>query len=234
MNYRFVVLGALVASLMVCARADATFTLFNTPAGSTVADGAVNASVSFTTSTNEVQITLQNLGTDPRSVGQNLSALVFTLDSGQHAGSIISSSGLERAVSGGGTYSDGSNVAAGWVLSGVGGSLQLDVLTGSGHAGPAHTVIGAPDGSNEYGNANASIAGNGPHNAFLAGPVTFDLSVPGVTSASKVSTVRFQFGTTDGSNQIAVTQSSDVPEPTAAGLVVVGAAISLFRRRRMA
>jgi hypothetical protein len=232
MNYKFVVLSALVASLMICARANATFTLFTTPAGSTVTDGAVNASVSFTTLNNEVQITLQNLGTDPKSVGENLSALVFTLDSGQHAGSIISSLGLERTVSAGGTYSDGSNVAAGWVLSGVGGSLQLDVLSGSGHAGPAHTVIGAPDGSNKYGNANASIAGNGPHNPFLAGPVTFDLSIPGVTSGSKVSMVQFQFGTTDGSNQIAVTQSSTaVPEPGALGVVVVGAAISLFRRR---
>jgi len=230
MHYRFVVLSALVASLILCARAHATFTFFNTPAGSTVTDGPVNASVSFTTLTNEVQITLQNLGTDPRSVGQNLSALTFTLDSGQHTGSIISSLGLERVVSGNGTYSDGSNVSAGWVLLGVGSSLQLDVLTGSGHAGPAHTLIGSPDASNRYDNANASIAGNKPHNAFLAGPVTFDLSVPGVTSASKVSAARFQFGTTDGSNHV-MTQSSAVPEPGTLGVIIIGTALSLFRRR---
>src|SRR5579859_1726828 len=132
MDCKYVVLGALVASLMFCDRARATFTVFNTPSGASVSGGAVNASVSFTTSSNEIQITLQNLQADPKSVGQNLSALVFTLGSGQQAGSIISSSGLERTVNSDGTYSDGSTVAACWVLSGTGGSLQLDVLSGLG------------------------------------------------------------------------------------------------------
>jgi hypothetical protein len=223
---------ALAVGLMLGRPAKATFTLFSTPAGSTVTDGAVNASVSFTTLANEVKITLQNLEADPRSVGQNLSALFFTVDTGQHSGSVLSSSGLERTVKGDGTFVDGSDVAAGWVLSGVGSAIQLDVLSGAGHAGPAHTIIGAPNASSqEYGNANASIAGNGPHNPFLAGPVTFNLSVPGVTAGSKVSTVRFQFGTTDGSNQIAVNQSSTVPEPGVMGVLVVGAVMGMYRRR---
>src|SRR5690348_6494754 len=87
-----------LAAGFVCQSARASFSVFSTPGGSTVTDGAVNASVSFTTSTNQVQITLQNLQADPKSVGQNLSALLFTLDTGQHAGSIISSLGVERAV----------------------------------------------------------------------------------------------------------------------------------------
>jgi len=231
MKFNRVLVFALAAGFL-CQSARASFSVFTTPGGSTVTDGAVNASVSFTTLANEIQITLQNLQADPKSVGQNLSALIFTLDTGQHAGSILSSLGMERAVNGDGSFVDGSNVAAGWVLSAPGHSLQLDVLAGQGHAGPAHTLIGpANSSSHDYQNANASIAGNGPHNPFLAESVTFDLAVPGVTAASKVTTVRFQFGTTDGSNQIAMTQSSSVPEPGMPGVLVVGSVMTLLRRR---
>src|SRR4051812_8177104 len=158
MKWNRAVVFVLALPLCVCHSARATFSVFNTSAGSTVTDGTVNASVSFTTSSDQIHISLQNLQADPRSVGQNLSALLFTIDTGQHAGSIISSSGLERTVSRNGTFADGSTVAAGWVLSSVSNSLQLDVLSGAGHAGPAHTLIGAPNAlSNEYDNANASI-----------------------------------------------------------------------------
>jgi hypothetical protein len=33
---------------------------------------------------------------------------------------------------------------AGWVLSASGNTISLDVLSGSGHAGPAHMIIGDP------------------------------------------------------------------------------------------
>ena len=227
-----VAIFALAFGLFACPSAKATFSVFNT-SGSSVSGNAVNASVSFTTSANEVQITLQNLQADPRTVAQNLSALIFTIDSGQHTASLITSSGLERTVNGNGSFTNGPTVAAGWVLSSVGSSIQLDVLSGPGPAGPAHTLLADPNASTgKYSNANASIAGNGPHNAFLTGPVTFDLSVPGVTAASKVSTVTFQFGTTDGSNQIALNHSSAIPEPASASVLIAGAALSLLRRRQ--
>jgi hypothetical protein len=95
-------------------------------------------------------------------------------------------------------------------------------------AGPDQTLIGGT-GSGAYANANGSIAGNAPHNPFLAGTVTFTLVVPGVTVNSTFSNVVIQFGTTADPPQV-----QQVPEPASMFLLgtgLVGAAAA-FRRRR--
>src|SRR5262249_5528632 len=95
---------------------------------------------------------------------------------------------------------------------------------------------GPPGSGPSYSNANGSIAGNGPHNPFLAESATFTLNVPGVTSASSISAVKFQFGTTDGSNQVTGEDPPDpVPEPTGLTLAGIGLAMAggwLGLRRR--
>jgi hypothetical protein len=146
---------------------------------------------------------------------------------------------LERTInSASSPFVDGSTVATGWVLSAPGSSLELDVLAGPGHAGPAHTLIGKPDPSNptEYTNANGSIAGNGSHNPFLANTITFTINFPGVTAASTISNVILQFGTTDGSNQVPGTPVSSVPEPASLVMAGFGLATALgcciLQRRR--
>jgi hypothetical protein len=140
---------------------------------------------------------------------------------------------MERSVADNGTYTDGSTMAAGWVLT-AGSSWALDVLAGTGHAGPAHTLIGAPDGSNVYGFANNSITGNGPHNPFLAGPLTFTLSISGLTADSSIKMNYFQFGTQDGSGQVQGTPlTQSVPDGGMTALLL-GAALSglvLMRRK---
>jgi hypothetical protein len=180
-----------------------TFTFF-TPAGSTSGGEAVSASATFTTSADTVDITLQNLIVNQKSISQNISDLFFSVSTGATSGSITTSAGTELTVAGDGTSSDGGSVATGWVLSNTAGVFHLDVL--SAPVGPAHTILGEPDAGGVYSNANASIAGNVPHNPFLAGPVTFSLNVAGVTSDTSVSGAVLSFGTAPGSNV-------PIPEP---------------------
>jgi hypothetical protein len=162
----------------------------------------VNAQVTFTTGAGTIQVDVVNQIVDPRSVIQNLSALAFTLSSGQSTGTLSSSSANRRTVSGG-TFTDQGAASTGWNLQTYSlnstAGLRLCVLCAA--AGPAHTLIGAAG----YGNANSSINGNGPHNPFLSGHAIYNLSVPGVTAQTVISRARFQFGTTDGSNFIDVT-----------------------------
>ena len=169
----------------------------------------VSVAATFVTLPGEVQISLVNNTVNPTSVIQNLSDLVFVLSTGQTSGTLSSSSGIARTVASNGTFTDGGTVATGWVLSSTG--LKLDDLAAGG-ARPAHTLIGLPNGSNVYSNANGSIAGNIPHNPFLFGPITFDLLVLGVTPDSSISSVTFSFGTDP--NDLGLAPGSPVPEPT--------------------
>src|SRR5258708_35871491 len=73
--------------------------LWVTPAGSV--DGAgepVQAQALVTFATNEIDVTLTNLLVDPRSVAENISALIFTVHDPITGASLFSSSGAERVV----------------------------------------------------------------------------------------------------------------------------------------
>ncbi len=216
-----VVASFVLAALSPCA--SGAIISYATPAGSMVTGPLpVSAKATFTTLANEIKITLTNLQANPTSVVEGLSRLEFTVSTGQTSGTLLSGLGTERTIAGDGTYSDaGSTTAAGWPLFTAGSQLDLDLL-GSGGAGPSHVLLGPPNGSNVYSNANGSIAGNGPHNPFLGGTATFDISVPGVTTAlSTISAVTFSFGTSHDSSADN-DPGTIVPEPASMSLALTG------------
>lgn len=209
--------------------AAASFVTYATPSGSTESGGQpVNASASFTITNGAIHIDLGNLQVDQKAVAQNVSDLLFTINTGQNSGTIAASSGLERTINSGGSYTNGSTVATGWSLSTSGSALYLNVLGTA--IGPAHTLVGLPNASNLYANANGSIAGNGPHNPFLAGTISFDLLVPGVTADSTISSAIFSFGTAAGNN----VAGTVVPIPAAVWLFGSGLAAMMGLARRRA
>jgi hypothetical protein len=107
----------------------------------------------------------------------------------------------------------------------------LDVLQGPGHAGPAHLIIGPPDGGNLYSAANGTIAGNGAHNPFLNQSATFTIIGPGIDDGTTVTAATFSFSTTEGTSLIPGTLSTQpAPTPPAFVLGLVGA-VGLFAMR---
>jgi hypothetical protein len=216
---RVVAVTALVATLLCTRPCSADFVeVYDTPSGSSTGGQPVNTQATFTDVGNTLTVTLNNLQANPTSVVQALSGLFFTFNTGQTSGTLSSSSGTERTIAGNGTYTDGSAVSTGWLVqNNVSGGLGLNVLGG---AGPAHLIIGPPGSGGVYSNANSSIAGNGPHNPFLDQSATFTLTVPGLTSSSRINGVTFAFGTTAGTNNVA---GVVVPEP--ASLVLFGLGI---------
>ena len=216
----------LVAGLAGPASAD--IITFTTPAGAKSGGQPVSAQATFTPGDNLLTIVLTNLQLDPKSVGQNLSGLGFTVGFGLTGGSLTSSLATARDIGANGTFTDSGQASTGWAMSTSGRQDWLNVLGTD--AGPAYTLIGPPDfQTGLYDNANASIAGNGPHNPFLAGDATFVLSIPGMTPQADISGVNFAFGTTPGATVAALI--SPVPEPATISLLGLGGLTLLVRRR---
>jgi hypothetical protein len=189
--------------------------LMATPAMAITVNGtangeAVSSSADFAFSTGQVTITLNNLLPGIQDVGQAISDFGFVLSNTTAAATLGTNTGVERTVNGDKTFTDGSSVTTGWALTSGVNFATFNTLysTTSGTAGtgyylnvlgtaiaPEHLIISPADADNDYDNANGSIAGNDPHNPFLVGPVSFTLSIPGVTSQTTASFVLFSYGT---------------------------------------
>src|SRR5215813_12030655 len=192
-----------------------------------------------------VTITLNNNLTNAQvvTVAQNVSGVYFQV-SGYNGGAVsLSASNSTQS-----TNIDGSGNAVlagavnptGWAGGHSGNLITACVICAFGissPSGPDQTLIGGT-GTGTYANANGSIAGNNPHNPFLAGTLTLTLNVPGVTVDSTFSSVVVQFGTTatpPETNDLFVPNVLRVPEPSSLlllGIGLVGIAAKIRHARR--
>ncbi|HYZ64011.1 MAG TPA: hypothetical protein VE650_16305, partial [Acetobacteraceae bacterium] len=77
-----------------------------------------------------------------------------------------------------------------WAATGSGSTIALNSLIGG---KPYNGIIGAPDASGNYNNANASVY---QHLPDIQGTGTFIIAAPGVTSSTQITAATFGFGTT--------------------------------------
>jgi hypothetical protein len=224
----------LLAFLVVVAssHANASVIILWTPDPTPMDGHPVNVVAVFTTGPDSISVLVDNLQINPKSVVQNLSGLRFTVSTGQTAGTLDSSSGAPRWVATDGTYTDGPADSTGWELGTLGPEMYLHVLETA--VTPSHLIIGPPDDvSDEYFIGNGSIVANKPHNPFLAGINTFELSVPGVTDLSTITEATFEFGTSPGYEVTVVPEPVEpLPEPATMSLLGIGAVAMLRRKRR--
>jgi hypothetical protein len=207
---------------------------FITPSGSMAGGQPVDVTATLTTSAGQVFITVQNLENNPKSDIQTLNGISFSLSTGQTAVSSFTQEAVQRTVT--------SNAAGGFTDTGTpttpivapdkwhfnAAGLGIEI-TSIGNSAGHGTLIGGPNGSNAYAAANSSIT-NANHNPFMAGVATFDLNITGVTAASAITALRFEFGTAAATN---VTGQA-VPEPSSlvlAGLGSLGLLAVRVRRR---
>ncbi len=203
--------------------------------GTPDSDGPGDATATVTTGAGSITVTLTDLQQNPRAAGQLISGISFDASGATGtSGSLSSSSGNTSTIASDGSYSTAvlTSPLTHWSASQSDTAIHLTTLSG----GMPNTMIIGPDsaggftGAGTYSNANASIINFNPN---VLGSATFVISAPGVTSASTLSNVVFEFGTgPDGT-----LPGSPVPEPKEVvallslfGLAGVGLIVG--RRRR--
>src|SRR5262245_49848737 len=129
---------------------------YQTMPGATIGGEPVSARATFTTSADTISIKLENLQADPNSVKSVLYDVLFSVSTGQNTGTITSTTGIERTVGTGGTYTDNGPInLVDWGLFTSGTQLHLDRLGAPGQK--HHGIIGPPNSvSGEYDNASGS------------------------------------------------------------------------------
>lgn len=209
-----------------------------TPAGSRTS-GTVNTSATVVTEDGRITVTLSNLLANPNDVGQLVSGFSFTLSSTPTTtlGTISTPTGSLITIDRHGERSASSDAILPWNLTNAGATILLERL-GADDA-PSQLIIGP----GPYTNANGSIAHNRPHNPFLDGSAKFTFDVAGVTAATSVRDVTFNFGTTRGVTVPGICSDcdgggrsgSEVPEPLSAILIGGGLlGVGIFGKLRRA
>jgi hypothetical protein len=215
-------------------------TSFNTSAGAVTyttttcplcVDGPVSAKADFTLGNGTVAVTLTDLLANPTSAGQLVSGIKFDVSGANGSGSLartVSNNLVTTIDIGNDTFSSPvTDPLTRWKASETGITITLTTLSGG---NPDRLIIGPPDGSNKYTNANNSVSGDNPN---VVGSPTFTITIPGVKDTSTLSSIIFLFGTTprygDGICTSCGTNAGDpppVPTPIPAALWLFGSVLA--------
>jgi hypothetical protein len=143
-----------------------------------------------------LDIVLTSLQTGTTSAGQEISGVFVTLGSAPGSPTFASGSPsgtlIDIAKTTGIVTPDGSPINH-WGTTATGDVVCLETAGTCAQGGqPDDMIIGPPNGSGAYPGADGSLLVHSPH---LQNTGTFDLLLSGVTSATLITDVRFEFGT---------------------------------------
>jgi len=203
--------GALTASVVVATSAHGA--LYMTPTGAAGSDGSVSASAIITLGNGTATVVLSDLQGNEVSAGQTLSGLLFDVSGATGSASLVSSAGRTTSLQSDGSYTPGvyTSPLAHW---GADNGVNLSTI-GIVGAKPYDLILG-PDSAGGFNNAGTYSASNQGmrknFNPYVLGTATFTVDIPGITAASTISGVDFEFGT--GPDFVVAGHTVVVPEPT--------------------
>jgi len=245
LNKALITTAALVLTIGIGARQTSAQAIYATPANSSDKDGSVDAQAAFTIDpiNGQIHIDVTNLLKDQTSDGQSISVILFTVSQGPGNDTLTTPTATELTLNGSkhpdGTYSTNAGQSiTHWLLQSAANDSNIEIGTLT-DAKPHDLIIGAPGANGKYNNANASML---QHNPSVDQVLDLTLNVQGLTSQTTLSSVIFQFGTTEGSERVDGSYQSGspygpaVPEPAfyqMSALMVLGG-IGVLRLRRKA
>lgn len=226
-----------MAGLTAQAYAGTTYSL---PAGTTDAGGnpviaSAILSLSVVGSQEVLTVILENLTPNQTSDGENITGVELNINSSQITGVALASASADliQVPSKTAVTDLGVSPLSHWTAA---TSLSDLTITTIGGGAPTQAIIGAPNGSGDYSNANGSLTG-GTKQPYANQTATFTLDLTGSNiSMTSITGVDIGFGT-QGTNYIDPTGVENVATPEPGTFWLLGGSAVLIglgsQRRRL-
>jgi len=224
--------GAMAATVVLSAPAEATPTTTHWYViggmGNKGCSEACRATATITfVSSGILEVQLSDTEANPKSAGDLLSGIIISL--GESAGpvSLTSQSGPLINVTGNNNgYTTVSGSPTHWGVGSSGDDITLETAGNDAQGGePTNMIIGQPNGSGNYSNANSSVD-DGHFSPYILGTGIFFIHDAALTLPPDITGVVFAFGTSPD------TFLKGVPEPLTLSLFGTGLAGAVAMRRR--